>query len=166
MVRGDLGFSPCFGYENSRVAIYESVTCTEYLIYGYKIKDKSVVSRLKAYSIRFLSGLHICLQRNLCFRAQRIVLIISDKACASCLAILCLPLSNSFLTKILGLGFNLPYCFVMPPSSLLFLKARTFFLFLPISYRQDSSRLVTLTVNYVQSIDIIDTPSLDCLKLS
>ena len=44
MIRSDLGFSPYMGYDNSRVAIYESENRSYYLIYGYKIKDTSVVS--------------------------------------------------------------------------------------------------------------------------
>jgi len=42
MIRGEDGFTPHLGYGNSRIAIYESLTRTEYLLYAYKIQDKKV----------------------------------------------------------------------------------------------------------------------------
>lgn len=51
MVRGELGFTPHLGYGNSRVAIYESISRTEYLLYGYKIHDKKVRVLLHYLSI-------------------------------------------------------------------------------------------------------------------
>lgn len=51
MVRGELGFTPHLGYGNSRVAIYESISRTEYLLYGYKIHDKKVRILLHYLSI-------------------------------------------------------------------------------------------------------------------
>ena len=42
MIRGEVGFTPHLGYGNSKIAIYESLSRTEYLLYGYRIQDKKV----------------------------------------------------------------------------------------------------------------------------